>query len=66
MNDVGRMARIGKLDDGGIVKVEFIHSNIFCWFPEKAICRLIPWLPVGAMVQVSNGSDTMELPHDVV
>ena len=64
MNDVGTIAVIDKRDN--TVKVEFIYSNIFCWFPEKAMCRLIPWLPVGAMVQVSNGSDTMELPHDVV
>ena len=61
------MGRITNINiRNGKVKVEFSHAKFFTWFPEEAICRLILLLPVGAVVQVSNGSDTLDLPDDVV
>jgi hypothetical protein len=49
--------KIDKRDD--TVEVFFPkdnNGNAPCafWFPVKAMRRLIPWLPVGAVVQVSN------------
>jgi hypothetical protein len=38
------------------VAVEFPNIGSF-WIPEKAMKRLIPWLPVDSVVQVSNGTD---------
>ncbi len=38
------------------------------WLPVKAIRRLIPWLPAGAVVQVIDKphSNGMDMAHDVV
>jgi hypothetical protein len=38
------------------------------WLHVKVLCRLIPWLPVGAVVQVIDESlsSGMDMAHDVV
>ena len=52
--EVGEVKYVVKKDN--IVKVEFPNIGRF-WIPEKAIKRLIPWLPVEAVLQNSNGPD---------
>jgi hypothetical protein len=54
VNEVGEVKKVHKSDNS--VRVEFPdYSSI--WIPEKALKRLIPWLPVDSVVQVSNGPD---------
>jgi hypothetical protein len=54
VNDVGEIKKIDKSDN--TVIVEFPKIGFF-EIPEKAMKRLIPWLPVDSVVQVSNGPD---------
>lgn len=56
----GTITKINERD--ATIEVKFINqysreTEIYHWAPEKAMRRLIPWLPVGAVVQVSNESD---------
>ncbi len=46
--------KIDNKDD--TVRVVFIGLTAWAWFPVKAMRRLIPWLPVGAVVQVIDES----------
>ena len=62
MGEVETVQNIEKLS----VDIKFPCGNVT--LPEKAIRRLIPWLSVGTVVQVSNGSnvDSLNLPDNVV
>ena len=51
---MGEIEKIDKSDN--TVIVEFLKIGSFL-IPEKAMKRLIPWLPVDSVVQVSNGPD---------
>ena len=54
VNEVGEVKYVHK----NFVAVEFPNIGTFC-IPEKALKRLIPWLPVDSVVQVSNGPDVL-------
>ena len=55
---VGEVSIVDKEDNtsDNTMKVEFPNIGRI-WVPEKAMKKLIPWLPVDFIVQVSNGPD---------
>ena len=54
MKEVGEVFGFDKEDN--TVRVEFPKIGFF-EIPEKAMKRLIPWLPIDSVVQVSNETD---------
>jgi hypothetical protein len=61
-----RMKTLNQVKTVKVVSSKWEKNGI--WLPVKALRRLIPWLPVGAVVQVINKShsDGMDMAHDVV
>lgn len=66
MSHVGTIRKVKRSAKNGpiFVNVYFREFRIQT-IPEKAMCRLFPLLPVGAVLQLSN-TNSVDLPEDVV